>query len=396
MGLTAPGPWDENKLDPEVEAKVALYVDLENLPKGHIMHRIERGMQGLNIGIPTMNSHVDKYTYGMHQSRYYLIGADSAVGKTTIADFLYILNAYWQAKILGRMLHIFYYSFEISKEQKKLRWISFFVHILYGESLPADYIDGKITGLMLTAKHLTMVRYATVYVEEMMDSIVFVEDPVHPTRIFHDLIEGHYEKVGKVHRNKSSDPKKKGTISGWDPDDSQAITLLMMDHVALLAPEQGFDMKQTIDLMSKYIVTLRNIFSMTAVVVQQFNTEMTSFNRMNRKGDSIIAPQRIDFGDSRYTYRDANVVFGAIKPAIYDVDNYYGYSVKELKEYFVMLHLMKNRDGADHKALPLFIDPIAGFVKALPVPPMEIAMEDFLKEVTRLDKAVQFFTPKSG
>lgn len=395
MGLTAPTPWDDNFIDPAVEAKVAGYVDLASLPKTHILQRIERGRQGLNIGVPTMNAHVDKYTYGMHQARYYLIGADSSVGKTTMMDFLYILNGYWQAKILGRKLYIFYYSFEISREQKMLRWISYFVYLLYGESLPADYIDGKITGMRLTDKHLKMVQYATVYVEEMMETIVFVEDPLHPTRIFHDLIEGHYETIGKVHRGKSHDGKKKGPITGWEPNDPMAITLVALDHAALLSPEQGFDTKQTIDLMSKYIVTLRNLFGMTGVIVQQFNTEMTSYNRMNRKGDSVIAPQRIDFGDSRYTYRDADVVFGAIKPAMYDVENYYGYSVKELRGYYVMLHLMKNRWGADHKALPMFVNPIAGFVKCLPVPPIDIAMAPFDQEVAELDRKEQFFTPKA-
>lgn len=396
MGLIAPTRWDDNFRDPAVEARVALYVDLEKLSQTHILRRIDRGRQGLNVGVPTMNAHVDKYTYGMHQARYYLIGADSSVGKTTIADFLYVLNAYWQAKIMGRKLYIFYYSFEISKEQKMLRWISFFVYLLYGQSLPSDYIDGKITGMRLTDEHLKMVQYATAYVDEMMESIVFVEDSLHPTRIFHDLIEGHYEQIGKVHRGKSHDGKKKGPITGWEPNDPMAITLLVLDHAALLSPEQGFDTKQTIDLMSKYIVTLRNLFNMTAVVVQQFNTDMTSYNRMNRKGDSVIAPQRIDFGDSRYTFRDADVVFGAIKPAMYDIESYYGYSVKDLKEYLVMFHLMKNRWGADHKALPMFINPIAGYVKCLPVSSIDIAMDPFVKEAIELDKLVQLFTPKAA
>ena len=164
--------------------------------------------------------------------------------------------------------------------------------------------------------------------------------------------------------------------------------------MALIAPEQGFDMKQTMDLWSKYIVTLRNIFGLTFIGIQQFNTEMTTYHRMNKKGDGLIAPQRIDFGDSRYTFRDANVVWGLVKPSIYDIDTYNGYDIKKLKDYFVMMHLMKNRHGAFHKALPIFLNPIAGIITPLPTPPIDIAMDRFEKEVIELEKKVQLFTPK--
>lgn len=396
MGNIVTGPWDDSfELDPLVEARVAEFVDSSKLEKGHILQRIDRGREGLNVGISSRVPLIDKYTYGTHMGRYYLMGADSGVGKSTIADFMYVLNAYMEAKKTGRRLYLFYYSFEISRQEKTLRWISFFVYLLRGASIPSDYIDGKITGLPLTDAHYTMVKYATVYVEQMMKEIVFVEDPIHPTKIFHDLIEHHFEKVGKVIRKLSTDTKKKGTITAWEPNDPLAITLVVMDHMALLQPEQGFDTKQTMDLMSKYIVALRNIFNLSFLGVQQFNTEMTTYHRMNKKGDGMIAPQRIDFGDSRYTFRDADVVFGLIKPAIYDVDTYMGYNIKELKSYFVAAHLMKNRYGGFHHMLPLFVNPIAGYVKCLPIPPIDIAIEPFNKEVIELEKLIQFFTPKA-
>lgn len=394
MEFIQPGRWDENFKDPDVEAKVAQYVDLANLPKEHIMHRIERGRKGMNIGLSTACPHVDKYTYGLHQGRYYLIGADSGVGKTTISDYLYVINAWLQAKFTGRKLYIIYYSFEISREEKILRWLSYFVYALYGESLPADYIDGKITGMSLSAKHLTMVHYAQTYVDQMLEDIDLIEDPVHPTKMFHDLIEEHYEKIGKIQRRKPSHNQKKGTIFGWEPNDPLAVTLVVCDHMALIAPEQGFDMKQTMDLWSKYIVTLRNLFNLTFVGIQQFNTEMTTYHRMGKKGDGLVAPQRVDFGDSRYTFRDANVVWGLVKPSMYDIDSYSGYDVKTLKDYFVACHLMKNRHGAFHKMLPLFLNPIAGNIEGLPTPPIDIAMDRFEKQVIELEKKVQLFTPK--
>lgn len=140
------------------------------------------------------------------------------------------------------------------------------------------------------------------------------------------------------------------------------MTMAVLDHIALVGVEQSFGTKQLMDLMSKYFVALRNLFELTPIVVQQFNSELTTMNRDSYKKvtEGSIAPQRVDFGDSTYTYRDADIVFGLISPAKFDMKSFHGYDVTKYNSMLIILFLMKNRYGEADQAIPLFLDPISG------------------------------------
>lgn len=385
--------------DPAVLAEIERYVDWEKLPSTHLIHQIEQGRLGLNVGMDNGLPGLSKYTYGTHRGRYYLLGSDSGVGKTTIADFMFIFRAWRWCKAHNRKLHIIYYSFEISKAEKEARWVSYFIKMNYGVDIPSDYILGRIDGMLVSDEHMRMIRHAYTAVSEIMSAITFVEDPVHPTKMFHDMVEHHYEKIGTVRRGPARENKKKGPIVGYEPKPGteRDVTLQVVDHLALAMNEQGFDTKQTMDLWSKYIVALRNLFGMSAAVIQQFNTEITSTFRMMKKGEGLMAPQRVDFGDSRYTFRDADVVLGLLKPYQYDVTTFHKYDIEKLLGYFVAMYLMKNRYGPSQRMLPLFLNPVSGIPEDLPLTPsVDFAMEPFYNKAAQLEKIAELYQPKAA
>lgn len=391
--------WDDEKVieDPLVLSQIEEYVDWQKLPVNHFIHQVEQGRLGMNIGVDNGMPGLSKYIYGTHRARYYLLGSDSGVGKTTIADFMFVLRAWAWCKLHGRKFHCIYYSFEISKQEKSARWVSYFIKMLYGIDIPAPYIMGNITGMMVTDAHMKMIRHAYTFVDEIMNGITFVEDPMNPTRMFHDVIEHHYEKIGTVLRGPSKDPRKKGPVRGFmpAPGTEQDMTMVVVDHLALAMNEQGFDTKQTMDLWSKYTVALRNIFGMTAVYIQQFNTEITSTFRTMKKGEGIMAPQRIDFGDSRYTFRDADIVLGALKPFQFDVTTFHKYDIQKLLGYFIALYLMKHRQGPSQRMLPIFLNPVSGIAYDLPLTPsLDMAMQSFYDQATQLEQLAQLYVPK--
>jgi hypothetical protein len=212
-----------------------------------------------------------------------------------------------------------------------------------------------------------------------MENIVFIEDPIWPTAIFTQLL-GHYEKIGTVHRSAKSLQHPHGLITGYTPNagEEDSFTMVLHDHMALTASEGGMDTKRTMDLQSKYYVILRNLFDLTIGAVQQFNSDLTTVNREKFKKvtEASIMPQRVDFGDSTYTYRDADVVWGLISPAKFDMKSFYGYDVSKLGSYLVMMCLLKNRYGTADVALPLFVDPVVGMFYDLP--PSEVMDEFYL------------------
>lgn len=378
--------------------------DWEILPSNDFIHMYKEGLKGQNIGLGNGLIAINKYVYGTHRARYYLEGADSGVGKTTISDFKYILKGYEESLRLNRPFKVFYCSFEIGKADKKARWISYYVFVKFGIRLPADYIMGRIEGMLVTKEHDKMILFAYQQVLKMMECIIFVDHMVHPTKIFEDLITFHYEKEGKVERlpvSREDEKKgKKGFITGYKAGNNIAITILMIDHLALAAHESGLDNKGTMDKLSKYAVVLRNLFGTTIVAIQQFSTDMMSANRTMqvKKTESMLTPSRLDFGDSKATYRDADVVYGYVRPSTH-LGNFHGFNLSKkdgLGDCMVLNYLMKNRYGPANKIFPLFLDGCSGFVYDLPTDPVNSDMQPWYKQAIEIDKLCQVFCPQLG
>lgn len=365
------------------------------------IYQVMRGVEGKNVGLANGLKNINKYLYGTHMARYYLIGADSSVGKTTVADFMYVHKAWQSARKLKRRIRIFYCSFEIGKLDKIAGWTSYYIFEKFGVQLPSDYILGRINGKLPTREHVNMIKQAYDYISLMMKDIVFIEDVVHPTKIFEDLIAIHYDKEGKVLRTDVSaeDKKlgKKGYVKGYVAKDPDLMTALVIDHLALTGSEQKLDTKQIMDRMSKYAVVLRNIFHTTVVFIQQFSTDLMSWHRTAKKSEESIAPQRLDFGDSKATFRDACVVIGLTCPASFDYDSFKGYQLigdESFGRSFLAGYIMKNRYGPSGRLLPLFLNGITKHVYDLPlVPNNMIEMQEWYDKAREIRNLIETFKP---
>jgi hypothetical protein len=101
----------------------------------------------------------------------------------------------------------------------------------------------------------------------------------------------------------------------------------------------------------------------------------------------------MDFGDSYYNFRDADLVMGLVKPVQYDLKTYHGWNLEELGQYFIALHLMKNRYGPADRMLPLFMNPVAGMFYDLPLQFMDPAIERFvIPQVQKLEEICQVYS----
>lgn len=346
------------------------------------------------------------YLHGVQKARYYLIGADSGVGKTSLADFMFILELWRDSIITGKKLRVLYYSFEISGDEKVAAWISYLISVKYSVDLPVDYIMGNVEDNLLSDEHMAMVEECSKIVAEMLEFITIRDTPMHPTAIFHEALDM-AEELGTIHReekvnhrvkDKDGNPTKVKYITGYSPNDPELTMLLMLDHVALAIQETGLSPKANIDRLSSYGVFLRNKLGMTVCFIQQFNTEMQTVER-RKFSQAAFAPQRGDFGDSKYTYRDADVVIGLIKPSFFDLERYYDYPVQAggssligLGDNFVAAFLMKNRYGTANKMMPLFMNGISKRFYDLPLDPNSFEVEEFTEETTRLTELCQLYS----
>lgn len=366
----------------------------EQLPGNSFVHQVQRGRMGKNVGLRNGLYHINNYLYGTHKARYYLIAADSGVGKTTLADFMFVLQGYKSAKAANRPFKVFYLSFEIARADKIARWASYYVFQTYKIRLPSDYILGRIEGMLLSDEDHKKVKEAYKLIEQMFsECVIFIDMMMTPDMIFHSVIEGHFEKRGKVVRD-----AKSGQVMSFIPDDPDYTTMIVVDHIALTDSDKGERTKETMDNLSRHFVVLRNIFQSTILAIQQFSTDMLAANRAmhtKKTGVASIAPTRLDFGDSKSTYRDADVVIGAICPGR-DIPECIGYDLApdKLGQYLILLFIMKNRYGKSGKFSPVFMDPITGIFADISYPAHPDTIQSWYNEAQKIDKLCLAYSPQ--
>lgn len=389
--------------------------DWKKMQSNTFMHQVQRGRTGVNAGLANGLSLINKYIYGTQRGRYYLFGGDSGTGKTTLMDFMFVINAWHSAKKKGVKIVIYYCSFEISKLDKEARWVSLYIYAQTGKCIPSDYILGRIPGVTLNEEDMLLVKSAYDSVQEIMRDIIFLEDAVHPTAVFESIITDHYEKHGEVKRSPVSEAEKKkgkkGRILGYNPRDPDMYTLLVIDHLGLTQSEMGLSLKGTIDKMSRYAVILRNMFQCTCVFIQQFSTDLLESKRSRiqnmtgKRKEAAVIPSRLDFGDSKAPYRDADVVFGIIKPSHFDLDEFAGIDTTKISmggmgDYLTIMNLLKNRYGSANRTIPMFFNPIAGIAEEVPAEKEKSldnsAHDGWYEKAKNLDNLCQLYFPKIG
>jgi hypothetical protein len=209
-------------------------------------------------------------------------------------------------------------------------------------------------------------------IEEIFDSIEMVDEPCN-SRTVKRIMKEYAKKYGTFHTTTMQDEhgETHEVITGYTPHDPELQIMVVIDHISLADTDVGMTLKQTIDEISKSQVYFRNRCGWSYAIIQQFSSEMQTTDRRKLDKGNII-PMRNDFGDSKYTFRDADVVWGFICPAKFGFTEFKGYDVGRLKSSYIQGFLMKNRDGPDGHSYPFFLDPVAHSIEVLPNPAYDL------------------------
>ena len=353
------------------------WLNWQQLPHNHFIYDIMKGREGAFVGLSNGLERLNKYIHGTQIGKIYLIGADSGGGKTTVSDYMFPISAWLDAKAKGQPIKIAYCSFEVSRRNKEAKWCSHFIFRKYGVSLPIDYLLGRIENNYLKEEELPMIKYGWECVKEIMKDILLLDEATHPTAIYEGVIK-EYMKFGTVNRQRTADDVKKdrpatGKVLSYQPkpEYENLMFILMIDHLKLLHTERGYDTKKTMDTMSSYCIALKNRFKTTSVILQQFNSDLQSSRReaVLRNGgkntEAFLLPNKLDFGDSKATFENADYVIGLVQPAAYQLERFYGYDCgpSGMAGFMIALFLMKNRESGSANILcPLFMNPVSTMV----------------------------------
>lgn len=320
------------------------------------MHLIKEGMTGKNIGVPLENCpKLTEYIYGTRRSTYYLIGAETGVGKTKFArdQHMYAVYDYYKKINDEKVLDVQFldFSMEITSSENMINAIIRKIYKDHGRMIPYDKIMGFRRGYYLTPEEQKLVETKRKYFEDFEKKLIVIADQITPT-FYHDVLLTHFRKVGKFAKDDGSMAVSR--LGAYTPNNPQLLTIGIVDTINLAETEKAQSYKQSIDRISKISLTFRNICQHTPVIIQQFNADNSDIQRQ-RHGQKT--PMLRDFEDSKRTTKDANVIVGLWDPVRYQVETVdvgtSVYDITQLKSWFVSAHILKNRNGNTNKRAAL-------------------------------------------
>ena len=339
--------------------------------------RRKHAMRGVVNCIPFPFERFRTEVPGIEQEQYVIITASTKVGKSQLANYLYLYNVldYCFDHPDRCSCHIIYFALEESKQRIIERYMSHLLYKLDGHriapvdlrSTSIDYpVDPEIIQLLKSEKYQERFRFFEQCVE-------FDTENTNPTGILRTC-EAYAKSVGTYKSNtitSNSDwTKEVEVFDDYIQNDPNHYKIVIIDHISLVDKEQGFGKKETIDKVSEYFVKyLRNRYKYTCVVIQQQAAEAEGLEALKQKR---IVPSNSTGGDSKYTFRDCNLALGLFDPSRLGFATWPqkdGYDIATgLKNYARFMNVIANRDGEIGGICPLFFDGAVCDFEELPRP----------------------------
>lgn len=308
----------------------------------NFIKRFELG-QGKNTGIPLgeVLKPISNHINGINKGRIYGIGGPEKSGKTTFTDFAFILEPYLHALKNNIKINWIYYSFEIDRISKKFDFATYFLYHDFGiETIQLDkgstkdgkttiplspgYLKGEVLDdnqnkirvsedILSKLKEVYNRRLLPLFGEYNADGvqvrrglITFFEGRENPTGIYKTLLQIASEE-GQLTRNQYKKPIK------YIPNDPDAIKIVVIDHIRKVSPERNWNLKQTIDKLSDYLVILRNLLGYTFVPILHTNRQVADIGRLSYMKDELY-PTTDQLKDSGNLGEDCDYVFTIFNP----------------------------------------------------------------------------------
>lgn len=320
-----------------------------------VLEEIDNGKNGLNEGLPHRFKKIIDYIPNIQRGTYYTIGGDLGTGKTSFIDDMFILSPF-NLKTTQKMF-VMYYSLEISATTKICKFISRKIYDDTGEMFDTNYILSRGKN-KINSDIYELVKSYKDYYEQFLDNIIIKDTPINPTGIYTDIIKEFNNRFGTVSTGSNNE-----LLVKFNEGYENIYFMVIIDHIGLLNTEKSYSKKENIDVMSKYLLFLRNKLKIIPIVSNQFNRAISSSDRHKLQ---LVVPQLSDFSDSASTQQDANIVMALFSPSRYGLKELsIGDNIIDVTNNTRGLFILKNRDGSDNKNILMDFEGKIGYFKEI-------------------------------
>lgn len=369
---------------------------LQNLEK-----RRERLLNGDINSIPSPFVRFKDDFVGVEQGRFYLVTAATKGGKSQFASFVFIYNtllyAYYHPEQVS--IKIFYYPLEETPEAVMVRFMSYLLYNLSNSTIRISPQDLRSTD---NTKPLPQEILDILNSEEYSNILQFFEEHItfsystNATGVWKEC-KKYAEENGIVHTKKALIKDDLGVtrevdaFDYYESNNPNEYRIIFYDHLSLISTERGMDLRQSMSKLSEYLVTLRNRYKFTPVVIQQQAMfETTDAFKLNK-----LSPSIANLADNKAIARDVDVCLSLFSPYRYELPEYLGYSIKVLKDNIRFLEVLLNRHGQSNGVIALYFDGAINYFSELPKATDKEGLEkvyNYIKSIKEQPKkGVSFF-----
>lgn len=332
----------------------------------NLVDRKERAECGKYNCIPFPFPRFRQLIPGVEKGRYICVTAAAKAGKSKLVDYMFIYESiFFAMQNPNFKFKVLYFTLEMSPESKYLEFLS---HLLYRldnkvvspsqlRSVDSQHpVSQDILDLLNTERYQEYIRFY----EERVEYIDSISNPTGINKYCREYAEKHgtfnkipYQTVNEV-TGELETRMKLNPDNPYTFEDEEEYRIIVIDNAANLTQEKGMNMRETIDKMSKYCITLRNQLNYIIVLVQHQSLAGESLDSM--KLDQM-KPSAANLGDAKTVVRDIDLLLGIYSPFKHNKKDYCGYDIQRLKNYGRFLEVIDDRHyGANQNICPLFFN----------------------------------------
>lgn len=320
-----------------------------------LLKQIDNGRKGDNygysLGLPKLENIID----GVTKNTYTLIMSPSGIGKTSLALFSYIYKPLCE-HLEDKNFKITYFSLEISAELLFAKLLSLYIFEHYKVELSTKELLSRKKDYKLSEENYKIVQESLPWLEKV-ENVLEVYDKGLNAKTLYTVLMNRLEKDGSFTETEGR--------KLYIPENPNCTHLVVIDHLSLCRPSSGHTLKEEMDLISSYLVTLRNMCKISPLVIMQVNRNSTSIDR-RKEGLSNISLN--DAKDSGSPIQDSEVVLSLFSPHREKLSTYRGYDIKQLESNFRVITCLKNRYGESDIEIGCAFYGKVGYFAELPKP----------------------------
>lgn len=297
-----------------------------------LLKQIERGMKGknwgYNIGLPKLQDMTD----GIVPSTYTLLFSPSGCGKSSLTLYSYIYRPLME-HLDDNKFKVTYFSLEMSAEMLMAKLLCMYIFETYHIQISIKDLLSRRKGHVLDDKTFGIVKDCKRWMEKV-ERIITIHDKQLSADTLYCILMNELEANGRFEEH--------GNRKIYFPKDPEQVHLVVIDHLSLVMRKNGRSLKEEMDLISSYLVTLRNMCKISPLVIMQANRNASS---MDRRKEGLSNLSISDIKDTSSASQDAEIVIALFNPFKEKLNSYRGYDVKSLGQNFRVITVLKNRYG---------------------------------------------------